>query len=52
MLQVFFLDVAYVELLYICCKRMLQILHLFQTYIAEVLQVITLAGAGSERMRR
>jgi len=50
---VFNLDVAYVAVaIHIYCKRMLQILHLFQTYIAEVLQVATLAGAGSERMRR
>jgi hypothetical protein len=31
---------------------MLQIFYLFQTYVAEVLHVATLTGAGSGRMWR
>jgi hypothetical protein len=34
-LQVFYLDVAYVTVaIHICCKRMFQIFHLFQSYVA------------------
>ena len=80
MLQVFYLDVAYVSVaIYICYKRpfnnvpsvsdyvasvlsgccicccythMLQMYHLFQTYVAGILHVTTLAGAWSGRTRR
>ena len=38
MLQVFYLDVAYVLVaLYICCKRVFKMFHLFQTYVASIL---------------
>jgi hypothetical protein len=38
MLQVFYLDVAYVAMtIYVCCKRMFQMFQLFQTYVANVL---------------
>ena len=38
MLQVFYLDVAYVALaIHVCCKCMFQMFQLFQTYVASVL---------------
>jgi hypothetical protein len=38
MLQVFYLDVAYVALaIHVCCKCMFQMFHLFQTYVASAL---------------
>ena len=38
MLQLFYLDVAYVALaIHVCCKCMFQIFQLFQTYVASVL---------------
>jgi hypothetical protein len=40
MLQVFYLDVAYVLVaIHICCKPMFQMFHLFQTYFAAMLHV-------------
>ena len=37
MLQVFYLDVAYVAVaIHICCKRLFKKFHLFQTYVASV----------------
>ena len=46
-------NVAYVAVaIHICCRRILQMFHLFQTYVAEVFHVATLAGTGSGRMRR
>jgi hypothetical protein len=37
-----YMDVAYVAVvIQICCKRMLQIFHLFETYVAEGLHVAT-----------
>jgi hypothetical protein len=44
MLQVFYVNVAYVAVaIHICCKRMLQMFHIFQTYVVEVFHVATLA---------
>jgi hypothetical protein len=38
MLQVFYLDIAYVALtIHVCCKYMFQMFQLFQTYVASVL---------------
>jgi hypothetical protein len=38
MLQVFYLDVTYVLVaIYICCKRLFKIFHLFHSYVASVL---------------
>jgi hypothetical protein len=45
MLQVFHLDIAKVDpnvayvvmIIYICCKRLFKMFHLFQTYVASVL---------------
>jgi hypothetical protein len=45
MLQLLYTYVAVA--LHICCKCMLQMFHPFQTYVAEVLHVATLAGAGA-----
>jgi hypothetical protein len=48
MLQMFYLDVAYVVVaIHICCKCMFQMFHLFHTYLAEcyMLQVFSLAGS-------
>jgi hypothetical protein len=37
-LQVFYLDVAYVALaIHVCCKYIFQMFQLFQTYVASVL---------------
>jgi hypothetical protein len=37
MLQVLYMDIAYVAVaIYVCCKCMLQMFHLFQTYIESV----------------
>jgi hypothetical protein len=37
MLQVFYLDVAYVAVaIDVCCKCIFQMFHLFQTYVASV----------------
>jgi hypothetical protein len=38
--------------LYTCCNHVFQMFHLFQTYVAEVIHVATLTGAGSGHMRR
>jgi hypothetical protein len=49
----FYLNVAYVIVaIYICYKHRLQMFHLFQTYIAEVLHAAILADVVSGRMRR
>jgi hypothetical protein len=38
MLQVFYLNVAYVLVaIYICCNRLFKMFHMFQTYVASVL---------------
>jgi hypothetical protein len=40
MLQVFYLDVAYVAIaIHICCKHIFQMFHLFQMYVAARLHV-------------
>jgi hypothetical protein len=37
MLQVFYLDIAYVVVaIHVCCKFMFQMFHLFETYVASV----------------
>jgi hypothetical protein len=37
MLQVFYLDIAYVAVaIHVCCKFMFQMFHLFGTYVASV----------------
>jgi hypothetical protein len=41
---VFYLDVAYVAVaIHICCKRMFQMFHLFQTYVAEMFHVASVS---------
>jgi hypothetical protein len=53
MMQVFYLDVAYVAVvIHICYKRMLQMFHLFQMYVLEVLHITILVDAGSGHMWR
>ena len=44
MLHLFYLDVAYVS--YICCKRMSQMFHLFQMYVAFECFMLQVQSAG------
>ena len=40
MLQVFYLDIAYVALaIHVCCKCLFQIFQLFQTYVAVLIHI-------------
>jgi hypothetical protein len=55
MLQMLYLDITYVTVaMHIRCKRMFQMFHLFQTYVAEcfILQMFSLADSIRSSRRR